>query len=354
VRVGVDGRHAGLGLGVGTFVRQLVGQLVAVPGMEVVWFGAADVAPSGVSDVRGSGRYYPLLDTALGRAMVGRAGVDVFHFTGNTGWSHPGPVPFVLTIHDLIYMNTGVRRRSLRQVVGHRYLRLNVPRAARAAARIAVPSRATAADVVDQLRSSSAPVVIQSGIDRPPDGLSNLRQPYVAAFAAPDPRKGIEMVLEGLRLSGLPHRLVVFAGGGLPRGFDQLVAPDVAQRRVELLGYLPRDEMWRVLRGASALVYPSTAEGFGMPVVEAMAVDVPVIAGLSAAVLEMGGDAIARIDPASPVDSIAESLRRICEDSAYGAELVSRGRERVPTFSWQVAAQHYAELYREAADTWAK
>src|SRR4029078_1094598 len=102
-----------------------------LPGIEVVRLG--ERSP------------YPLLDSRLGHREARHARVDVMHFTGNSGWGRPRSVPFVLTVQDLVFMDSAWRGRPARQVVGHRYQRLNVRRAAGAAAAVVVPSEATAA-----------------------------------------------------------------------------------------------------------------------------------------------------------------------------------------------------------------
>src|SRR5262245_29915446 len=107
LRVGLDARHAARGLGIGVFAGQLARELEALPGIEVVRLG--ERSP------------YPLLDSRLGHREARRARVDVMHFTGNSGWVRPRSIPFVLTVHDLVFLDSAPRGRAARQVVGHRY-----------------------------------------------------------------------------------------------------------------------------------------------------------------------------------------------------------------------------------------
>jgi glycosyltransferase involved in cell wall biosynthesis len=107
--------------------------------------------------------------------------------------------------------------------------------------------------------------------------------------------------------------------------------------------------MWRVLSEASALVYPSVAEGFGLPVLEAMSVGVPVVTGLAPATTELGGGAVLPIDHSDPVRSITSALRRLSSESGLAADLAARGRRRAAEFSWSRTAERYAALYREVA-----
>jgi glycosyltransferase involved in cell wall biosynthesis len=335
LRVGLDARHAARGLGIGVFVTELARHLEMLADIEVVRFG--------------EGAPYPLLDSPLGHRAARRSGVDVLHFTGNTGWVRRRSIPFVLTLHDLVFLDSGIRGRRARQVVGHRYERLNVRFAARAAAALAVPSEATAEAARRALVLESDPVVIPNGVE-PPVGASPTPagDEYVVAFGARDPRKRLDLALDGvLALGKDAPRLKVLAGAGVPAGFEERAAAAIAAGRVELLGHLPRAEMWRVLSAASALVYPSAAEGFGLPVLEAMSVGVPVITGLAPATAEVGDGAVLAIDGHDPAGSIAAALRRLRTEPGLVEELAARGRRRASEFTWSRTAERYAALYRE-------
>jgi glycosyltransferase involved in cell wall biosynthesis len=351
VRLGLDARHVARGLGISVFVSELATRMARQPEIDVVWFGSPAEAPAAVAEVRPlRGWPYPALDSGLGRRLARDLELDVFHFTGNTGWPRGIGVPFVLTIHDLIFMNTDARKRRPRQVVGHRYARRNVKRASRNAARVATVSQATA-DEIGKTLVGVNPTVVHSGVSVPasvprPDDAGT----YVIAFGGRDPRKRLERAAEGWRKACLPdHRLKILAGAGVPDRFYARFGSELRQGRIELIGYVPRLEMWSLLIGADALIYPSCAEGFGLPVLEAMAVGVPCLAGSAPAVQEVGGDAIVPIDPESSADSIARGLRRVLDDSCYQRTIVGRGYERAGSFTWERTARAYAEIYQEVA-----
>jgi glycosyltransferase involved in cell wall biosynthesis len=352
VRIGIDARLVWRGLGVAQFVSGLVSQLAN--DAEVVWFGDPRLAPIPVSAVRFDRLPHPALDLAAARRIARRAGVDVMHFTANTGWSSGGSPPFVLTVHDLMFMDTPVGGRSVRQVVGHRYARRNVLRAISAASAVSTPSAASATEIGTRAHVTRDPVVIANGVDLPVDrarGRPDAAPGYALAFSARDPRKGVDLAVAGWRAAGRrPAQLWLLAGAGLPPGLEADIADDVARGSIVLSSYLPRPRLHEVISGAQVLVYPSRAEGFGLPVLEAMAAGVPVISGLTAATREVGGDAILTVDAHAPVASIAAGLRQLAGDADLAARLSAAGRSRAESYSWRECARAYLDLYRAAAE----
>lgn len=356
MRVGLDARLVGPGLGVSQVITNIARHLSE--NVEIVWLGDPALAPCEPCAVVRADRWpYPVLDGPGGRRWARRAGVDLVHFTANTGWRTGAAVPFVLTVHDLLYLDTGVRGRSLRQIVGHRYARWNVIGALRAADAVASPSHAAAEQVAR--RAGRRPVVIANGVDAELLEMGHARsaaarQPpdrrYAVAFSARDPRKGVDLAIKGWRAAGgVPARLVLLAGGGMPAGVAAEIESDRGQGRIELKPYVSRHELVELLAGADVLIYPSESEGFGLPVLEAMAVGVPVITGLNPAVREVSGGASLTIDPTAPVASIAERLLALDRAPALWVQAVEAGRRRAQDFSWQVTACAYEALYSEVA-----
>lgn len=352
MRLALDARHAARGLGISTFITNLARELIALGEVELIWLGDPDLAPPGTTAAVAMGRSpYPLLDGPLGRARVRRLRPDVMHFTANTGWGRPGPVPYVLTLHDLIFLKRRSRRGSLRQAIGHAYERRLLGHALRAAAVVAVPSQTVADQVCARFGPVAAPRVILEGVAAParPAGALPPEGTYIVAFAGRDPRKRTADVVEAWRgLGETPIRLVLLASAGLPPGLRESLSPDLRGGRVELIDHVPRERLWAILEGALALAYPSDDEGFGLPVIEGMAAGTPVLGGLAPAIREIGGDGLVRLDPNHVPASLAAAIQRLHADSELRAAIVNRGLDRAAQFTWRRTAAAYLELYRAA------
>ncbi|MGI8802551.1 MAG: glycosyltransferase [Solirubrobacteraceae bacterium] len=350
MRVGLDARLVGPGLGVATLITALAAGLPRL-GVDVVWFGEPDGAPGGVSEVVPPPRAvgFPGLDSPLGHRLVARHRVDVMHFAANSGWWTKGPVPHVLTVHDLMWGEWLMGGRRARQIIGHGYLRLAVPRALAGAASVAVPSATTAAALLR--RYGTRAEVIANGVGEQWRGPHPVAAgaPYLVAFSGRDPRKGTEISLDlWARVARRGVRLVLLAGAGLPHGMEARLADLAATGQVEVLPYQPAPRLVEIVSGALALLYPSRNEGFGLPVAEAMAAGVPVITGLAPVTLEIGGDAVLGLGADDPAGDGAAHVERLLVQPDLRLALAARGRERAARFTWADAIERYGELYARA------
>jgi glycosyltransferase involved in cell wall biosynthesis len=322
----------------------------------VIWFGEEAVVPADAQVtevVAPPGPGFAGLDAPRGRRLARTLRIDVMHFAANSGWWSAGATPSVLTLHDVIWARSLRHERTPRQLFGHAYLRLTVPRTLRVAAQVVAPSQ-TAADAI-AARYRRRPTVIANGVGvgwagAVPD--RSRQRPYVVAFAGRDPRKGTEIVLEawrGVEAQGIG--LVLLAGAGIPAELEAELTSLAGERRIELLRYVEEPVLASTVAGALALLYPSRDEGFGLPVAEAMAAGVPVITGLAPVTLEVGGDAVLALDAADPAGSARDAIGRLASDSALRAALSERGRARAAAFSWEATVGAYRQLYEQVLET---
>jgi glycosyltransferase involved in cell wall biosynthesis len=235
----------------------------------------------------------------------------------------------VLTVHDLNFE----RDPSLMPLADRMVFKTVVPRSARAAERVFAVSERTKHDLVELYELPPEKIVVTpNGVDPAfrPDG--EAARDYVLFVGAIQERKNPLAALEAARAAGLP--LVVVGPEKEPRLAEQLRAGGA-----DLRGYVEKEELADLYRGAAALVLPSRYEGFGLPVLEAMACGTPVVAAPDAALVEVAGEAAVFADP-----PLAEALQVAI---ASRDRLREAGLERARAFSWEETGRRTLQVYRE-------
>jgi glycosyltransferase involved in cell wall biosynthesis len=240
------------------------------------------------------------------------------------------PCPAIVTVHDLSFeRDSAFMRAPDRQI-----FRVVVPRAARRAARVIAVSERTKRDLVELYGISAERIgVVFHGIDAAfaPDG--NGHDSYLLFVGAVQERKNPLAAVAAAAEVGLP---LIVAG---PEK-DQALARELERRGAELRGYVEKSELASLYRRAACLVLPSRYEGFGLPMLEAMASGTPVVAVPDPALREIAGDAAVFAEPRE----LAQGIRRAL---AERERLVAAGLARAAGFSWTEAARRTADVYRE-------
>jgi glycosyltransferase involved in cell wall biosynthesis len=367
--------HVGLNLiylvpgetgGLETYARELIPALVrerpdvrftAFVGREAA--GWSDLVPAVTLPVRSRRRAeWVRGEQQLLPPAASRAGVDILHSLGNTApaW---GRFRRVVTIHDLIYRRYPEAHFGLRSLG----MRVLVPLAARRAHRILTPSQATRADLVELLRTPAAKIeVVPYGT-----GTSETAEPLpkgelrrrlglgerqlVLAPGGKRPHKNLVRLLEALSLIP-PDRRPLLLVPGYPTPHERELRDHAVglgvEQDVRFLGWIPPgEELEGLYRSAACVAVPSLMEGFGLPVLEAMARGVPVACSDRGALAEVAGDAAERFDPESP-QAIGDALERLLGDPARRASLREAGLRRAAEFSWSRAARETVACYERA------
>jgi glycosyltransferase involved in cell wall biosynthesis len=279
-------------------------------------------------------------------STVGR--VDVVHDAGYV--VPPSRAPLVATVHDVLFLTYPDHYTWHSRLVLRRGLEL-----ARRHARLVIcPSRTTVdacrAAGFDDDRLRLVPWGVRS-VAADPARIQPIRRryrldrPYVLFVGTVEPRKNLHRVIEAFRRLGRPDLELVLAG---PQGWKEDLGASVAGR-VRRLGAVPRDDLECLYAAADAFVYPSLAEGFGLPVLEAMAQGTPVVTSAGTATEEVAGEAAVLVDP-TDVDAIAAGLHRVLDDRELAATLRSAGPARAATFTWDRSAALVAGIYAEAVE----
>ena len=256
-------------------------------------------------------------------------GLDVLHCTTFRGPLR-APVPFTVTLHDL-----GLVRHPELFPRWHRLSgRAGIARVARAADRVLAVSEFTKSEAVELLGVPAERVtVIGNAVDPvfAPDGPA-AEGHYVLAVGTLEPRKNLRRVVEAVGRVGVELRVVGARGWG---GVDTPA----------WLGEVSDEELAALYRGARALVFPSLYEGFGIPVLEAMASGAPVVTSGGGATEEVAGGAAVLVDPLD-VEAIAAGIE---EAVARRDELRDRGLERARAYTWEGVADSVEHVWQELA-----
>lgn len=175
-----------------------------------------------------------------------------------------------------------------------------------------------------------------------------LHGPFMVYSGALDPHKNIPIVLQAMAL--LPKELNLVITGRAPAS-QCLALQETANKlglrgRVRHLGFLPATVLPHLYRASLAFVFPSLLEGFGLPLLDAMACGVPVVAARASSLPEVGGDAPLYFDPHDPTE-LADQLKHLFNNSALRPELARLGKQQVSKFSWENTARATSAVYRE-------
>ena len=315
-----------------TYVRNLLRELPPLAAEAGIRLAAVtrspELVPDGVEAVSLHTRVQELrMAWALPR-LLRRSGAALVH----TQYAVPlrCPCPAVVTIHDLSFE----RDRAHMALKDRLVFRATVPRAARRAARILTVSERTRRDLVELYGVPAGRIAVTpNGVDPAfapgPPG----RRDYVLAVGAVQPRKNQLAALAAAQAAGLP---LVVAGPVKDEG----VAAELRRRGARIEGDVTQERLVELYRGAACLVQPSRYEGFGLPVLEAMACGTPVVAVDEPALLEVAGGAAVVVDEAGLADGIRRAV-------AERDRLAAAGLERAEVFSWSETARRTLAVYRD-------
>ena len=291
--------------------------------------------------------------------LAQRAGVDVVHSLASTAPSW-GSFRRVVTIHDVIYRIHPEAHAGWRSLA----LRALVPLAARRSHRVIVPSRATRDDLIRLLKVPEEKIdLVPNGLGTPPaqrwDSEEDLRRrydldarPFVLTVSLKRPHKNLLRLLEAIALiPGERRPILVLAGHRTPYE-DELRARAAELGLVDdtrFLGWVSNEQLEGLYRSSSCFVFPSLYEGFGLPVLEAMARGTPVACSNRGALIEVADDAALTFDPEEP-DAIAAAIEKLLADPVERERLSRAGREQAAAFTWAEAARRTLETYESAVE----
>jgi glycosyltransferase involved in cell wall biosynthesis len=379
MRIGIDYTSAARqGGGIGRYTRELVAALLrlksvhryalfaAVGGKTRDWKSEVEDLQSLTSDLKF--RAIPITDDWLHRLWQRlRLPIPVEVITGplDIFYSPDFVLPptlrttrTLLTVHDLSFLHyPDAFVPSLRQ-----YLERVVPRSVARADRVLADSESTRDDLIAYFGTASEKIeVLYSGVDvrfqpeKEPGEEERLRAkygldaPYVFSVGTLQPRKNYVHLIKAfanLHPADLPHaNLQLAIAGG--RGWlyeDILAEAENHGDRVRVLGFVNDVDLPALLRNAALFAFPSLYEGFGLPVLEAMACGTPVVCSNASSLPEVAGDAALLVDP-HDIDGLAKAMARALEDDALRGEMIAKGLTQAARFTWEGSARQLLDEF---------
>jgi glycosyltransferase involved in cell wall biosynthesis len=325
-----------------TYVTALLRELGDAPEEIFAVTRRPDLVPEGVEPLELPARSQLTRMTVGLPRLLRRLRPDLAHFLYAIPPGYPGTS--VVTIHDLSF-------EHLRDVMGLKdrlLFKTQVPRSARRAERVLTGSEWTKRDLIERYGLAEERIVVTPyGVDAAfrPDG-PRVEGHYALFVGAIQPRKDPLTAVEALALVNSDLRLLLIGPEKLGAGrVREAVERLGLGRRVDWKGHVETEELATIYRGAAVLVFPSRYEGFGLPVVEAMACGTPVVATTAGAIPEVAGNAAVLVEPGDPV-ALAGGIERALSDRD---RLVEAGLERVRRYSWAETARRTLDVYRELA-----
>jgi alpha-1,3-rhamnosyl/mannosyltransferase len=172
---------------------------------------------------------------------------------------------------------------------------------------------------------------------------------YLLFVSSLEPRKNIDVLVDALveTKTDIPIVLVGWKGWGEKSWFEKIRNKNL-KNRVYITGHIPDHDLRAVYTGAQALIYPSLYEGFGLPIVEAMACGCPVICSNVSSMPEVAGDAAVLINPRQSSE-LAQAIETVVHDTGARTLLAEKGRQRALGFTWESTANQTLDVYRNAA-----
>lgn len=314
-------------------------------------------------------RIHPKIPFFLGglylkNELNGGNGLDVFWVTRTYAFPFglPPSVAKVMTVYDLVW-----RLYPETMTFGNRIaFKVLAERGIRQADKIIAISGSTRQGLIDLLSTPRDRIeVVPLGVDssfEPHDGVQSARliaekygvsPDYICTVGTVEPRKNMSTLVEAVRIlrdrNQLRHQLLIAGTPGWKNSdtYASVERCGLTEREVKFLGHVPDEDLSLLYSGAALFVFPSRYEGFGLPLLEAMASAAPVVAANTSSIPEVVGEAAIMVSPDRP-EEFAEAIARVTGDPALSRALSEKGLKRAQEFTWEAAALKVLRIFEES------
>ena len=263
----------------------------------------------------------------------------------NPGY-HPvlfSSIPYVLTIHDLIHLHVPGKAAIAKKI----YYELLVKPSIKNAYKVLTVSDYSKKNIMEWANiPEDKIVVVGNGVNHcfTKDGTKHQPgYPYLLHVGNTKPHKNVARLMTAFATAKIDPQLKLILTGKLTPELTAIIQKNNLQNRIVFTEKLSDEQLAEYYRGATAFILPSLIEGFGIPVIEAMACGTPVLISDATSLPEIGGDAALLVDPYS-IDSITHGIERITHDSSLRTRLTTQGNEQVKLFSWDKTAEKVQKI----------
>lgn len=309
---------------------------------------------------------YPVWEQYHLPKAVKKYKLDVLHCTSNTAPLYTS-VPLVITLHDIIYLEKwNFTQGTAYQIVGNLYRRWNVPQVVKKARHIITVSNFERGRIADYFKLPTHQLsAIYNGVGIHFKKVSNLAElertkrtyhlpdNFIFYLGNTDPKKNVMGVLKAFSIlkkrGNLDTKLLML---DIDRDYLLNIMQQIndigLMNDIVFSGYVPNKDLPAIYSQASLFLYPSLRESFGIPLVEAMACEVPIITSNTSSMPEVALDAALLVDPNNPYE-IAETIHKLQTDLSLQKQLIQKGLERATHFTWKSNAERTLEIYKKLA-----
>jgi glycosyltransferase involved in cell wall biosynthesis len=285
-----------------------------------------------------------------------KLGVDLYHSPNYILPLRDLGCPSIVTVHDLSF-----RRLALHRLQSHLYLSIMTGLALRQARAVVAVSQYTKRMIeasypsvlgrVEAIYGGVTPTLSQPSAEEVRDfrQSESLEIPYVLFVGTLEPRKNLVRLVHAFEMAiqqtNLPHQLILLGPKGWKtRSLDHAIANSPYRSRIKCPGYATDESLSCWYASADLFIYPSIEEGFGLPVLEAMSLGVPVITSNRSSLPELAGDAAITVDPYD-VEGLSQAIVEALTDLDLSQTLRAAGKQRANQFRWEDTARKHLRLY---------
>ena len=365
MKIGIDARFVGpQGTGLGKYTEKLIENLAKIDKKnQYLVFLRKDnwdyqKLPNNFKKVLADIPWYSLAEQTKLPKIFESQSLDLLHIPHfNTPIFYKGK--FIVTIHDLIHHQFSESSSTTRNPIIFNLKRIGyrkiISHAINKSQKIIVPSNFVKEEIIRNFKINHQKIIVtyeaaeEEYFSQHPS--SNIHHPFLIYVGNAYPHKNLPRLLDAFKILTTNYQLpttnliIVCPRDVFAERLQDEIRSRNLENRVELKGYLSPQELAKLFQRASAYVFPSLSEGFGIPGLNAMASSLPVVCSNSPTLKEIYGDAALYFNPHDPKD-IAQKIHQIISDDKIRLDLVKKGRAQVPKYSWRQMAQETLEVYK--------